>query len=62
MVKFNQLYDEIDIKLKKEDYPLRVEVETGVRLTSSGEIEVLKADEWREQKKKWEERLKELNQ
>ena len=62
MVKLNKLYDEIDRKLQKEDYVLRVEVETGVRLNASGEIEVLKADEWREQKKKWEERLEEIGQ
>ncbi|CAA6808964.1 MAG: High-affnity carbon uptake protein Hat/HatR [uncultured Sulfurovum sp.] len=60
-VQINKLYDEIDIKLQKEDYPLKVEVETGVRLKPSGELEVLKADEWREKKKKWEERLEELN-
>ena len=59
-VKLQKLYDEIDTKLQKEDYTLRVEVETGVRLNSSVEIEVLKAKEWREKKKAYEKLLEKL--
>ena len=61
-VKLHKLYGEMDKRLTKEDYVLRVEVETGVRLESSREIRGYKANEWLEQKEKWEKRLKELNQ
>jgi WD40 repeat protein/energy-coupling factor transporter ATP-binding protein EcfA2 len=45
-------------KLENKYYPLEVEVENGVILSKSGELEVLKLEEWIEKKKKYEAILK----
>jgi len=45
-------------KLKKEYYPLEVEVESGCSLTKSGEIKVLTKEEWLQKKKKYEQIIK----